>query len=47
VRITITVTVEEDNVDETATDLTEEAYDELCELLNDAGYTDVSVSRGF
>jgi DNA-binding MurR/RpiR family transcriptional regulator len=46
-RITISVTVDEDNIDETRTDLTEEAYDELCEILNDAGYTGVSVSRGF
>jgi hypothetical protein len=48
-RITITVTVPEENISEESagTDLTETAYDELVSMLSDSGYEDVSVSRGF
>jgi len=47
--ISITVAVPDDlqDPDHVGTDLTAEAYDQLVEALNDLGYEDVSVSRGF
>lgn len=47
--ITVTMKVPTDAISDesSGTDLTETAYDELVEALNDLGYEDVSVSRGF